>query len=277
MIWFWVILSIYILLGLIIFFLINSNLIPSRRHTGYSIEDADLEFIPSSDGKRKLAIWKQLISEDHPTVILLHGFSRDSGKMLKRAEVYKRIGFNIYYIDNLGHGRSSNYLFPSGIQYSFEVRHAIEYLKITNPILHGASMGAIASSYIAQKSPDVPKQIICEALPHDFDNLYPEMMRYMKLPLFLYPFMPWISRKIVWRQFKGLDINFEPWNISCPIFLIHSESDKMFDYKLHFDKIIEKLGEDKSVNYWLVPNAGHTRMDENPKYADMIYEYLLYN
>ncbi|MHA2250892.1 MAG: alpha/beta hydrolase family protein [Candidatus Kariarchaeaceae archaeon] len=262
---------IYLIFSIFVFFLVNSNIIPSRLFKQYQIDiPAELRYLQNP----KLAYWVAKQTDEEKNVVLLHGFTRNSGRMNKRAKIYWELGYNIYLIDNLGHGRSAFTLFPSGFQYSWEVRRIIAHEKITDPILHGVSMGAIATSYIAQKDPDIPKVIICEALPHNFDNLYDNMMRYMKIPVRLFFWIESVSRAIVWRKFKGKDATYNVKDISSPMLYLHSEEDKMFIPEIHYNGIIKDLQSKEIFETWLVPNASHTRMDQHPEYRDKLVNFL---
>lgn len=251
--------------------MLNSNILLFRRFAKYEIEvPATLKYMDNG----RIAYWEAIQTEEEKNVILLHGFTRNSGRMNSRANIYWKRGYNIYFIDNRGHGKSKSILFPSGFQYSFIVRKFIKEMNIKNPILHGASMGGIASAYVAQKEPGVVKFIICEALPYDFDNLYPDMMEFMKIPIALFPWMDWLSRKIVWRQFKGEDAEYNLTDINCPMFVINGAKDLMFKPEFHFDKIVNELGDRDNFSSWLVPNSRHTRMDGHPEYKEKLVEFI---
>ena len=180
-----VILFIYLILSIIVYFLTNSNVLPNRRSKEYKIGfNAELKYMPSVlNPSKKVAYWVAKQENSNKNVILLHGFTRTSKRMETRGGIYWDLGYNLYFVDNLDHGYSSNLLYPSGYRYALEVLKLIQYENIASPIIHGLSMGAIATSMIAQLEPEIPKAIICEALPYDFDNLYPELMRYLGLPL----------------------------------------------------------------------------------------------
>lgn len=262
----------YLVLSVIVFFLINSNVIPSRFLSNYQIDfPAELKFMNNP----KVAYWVAKQTDEDKNVILLHGFTRNSGRMNRRAKIYWDLGYNIYLVDNLGHGRSRFILFPSGFQYSWEVRKFIQQKNIQKPIIHGVSMGAIAAAYIAQKNPELCGSIICEALPYDFDNLYINMMNYMRIPSKLFIWIEPLSRAIVWRKFKGKDGSYDVKNISCPLFYIHGEEDKMFNPEDHYYRILEDLKDNGNFESWLVPEARHTRMDQNPQYKDKLIDYLM--
>lgn len=250
--------------------MVNSNLLPFRRFAKYEIDiPAKLKYMDSG-----IAYWEAIQTQEEKNVILLHGFTRNSGRMNYRATIYWERGYNVYFIDNFGHGKSKTILFPSGFQYSFIVRQFIKEMKLQNPILHGASMGAIASSYVAQKEPEIPKFIVCEALPHNFDNLYHEMMSFMKIPIKLFFWLDWLSRKIVWRQFKNKNAEYEVSDIKCPMMLIHGENDKMFRPEMHFERIIDELQGKDDFHSWLVPNSLHTRMDQNDNYKEKLITFI---
>ena len=84
-----IILAIYFGISVLIFFLINSNFIPSRRSGEYKISiPVKLKFFDNGD----TAYWEGKQSEDGRNVILLHGFTRNSSTMNRRAEIYWQLG-----------------------------------------------------------------------------------------------------------------------------------------------------------------------------------------
>lgn len=266
-----IILAIYFGISVLIFFLINSNFIPSRRSGDYKISiPVELKFFDNDD----TAYWEGKQLKDGKNVILLHGFTRNSSSMNKRAEIYWQLGYNIYLIDNRGHGKSKFILFPSGYQLSRVVRKFIKEKRIKSPILHGASMGGIAAAYVAQKEPNLVKAIVCEALAYDFDNLYIEIMKFMKLPSKLFFWMNWVSKKIVWRQFDPIDASYNLLDIKNPLFVIHGANDKMFRPEIHFEKTRNLLKDNDNFTSWLVPGSKHTRMDNHEDYKVKLIEFL---
>ena len=60
----------------------------------------------------KTAFWEAIQTEEDKNVILLHGFTRNSGRMNRRAKIYWERGYNVYFVDNRGHGRSKSSLWP---------------------------------------------------------------------------------------------------------------------------------------------------------------------
>ncbi|MDH5402482.1 MAG: alpha/beta hydrolase [Candidatus Heimdallarchaeota archaeon] len=251
--------------------MVNSNILPFRLFNQYQLQiPAKLHYL----SEPKLAYWKYIQSDKSKNVILLHGITRNSGKMNSRAKIYKKLGYNIYLIDNLGHGKSKYIPFPSGFGYHKQVLRVIQAENIENPILHGVSMGAIASSYLAQKQPNQCKMIICEALPYSFDNLYQNMLNYMHISYKHFPWLDYLSKKIVWPQFIDQDIQYRPASVSCPFYYINGEKDPMFKPETHFPKFQQKLNGSTTFQSWIVPDAKHSNMDNHQEYEHRLIQFL---
>lgn len=243
----------------------------------------ELNYIPSVlDKNKKIAYWevenrKQDITStnaENSTAIFLHGFTRNSATLDGRAQIYYNKGYSIIFIDNLGHGKSSNLLFPSGYRYAIETINIIKTLKIRDPLVHGVSMGGIAAVVIGQQNPNLCKAIICEAVAYTFDNMYKELQRYLKIPSFLFPGIDIISKKITWRQFKDMNLDYDITKVSIPVFLIHGEKDSLFKYEEHYNKIVELMSSREKFHSWLVPRSGHSKMHHHKKYEEKIGEFL---
>ncbi len=274
----------YLILYLIAFFFLNSNIIPMRRFKKHNFSMAvTLNYIPSAlDKSKKIAYWEvekrkqnsTSTNAENSTVILLHGFTRNSATLDKRAQIYYNKGYTIIFIDNLGHGKSSNLLFPSGYRYAIETINIIKTLKLRDPVVHGVSMGGIAAVIIGQQKPNLCKAIICEAVAYNFDNMYKELQRYLRLPSFLFPGIEIISKKIAWRQLKDMDLDYDITKVSIPLFLIHGKKDRLFKYEEHYNKIVELMSSRETFHSWLVPFSGHSKMHHHKKYEEKISEFL---
>jgi pimeloyl-ACP methyl ester carboxylesterase len=266
----------YIVVSFFVFIGLNTNVV--RRSKNYVVElPARLEYLENP----KLAVWIATEENRNKNVILLHGFTRNSGKMSKRGMMYWNRGYNVYLIDNLGHGKSGFTWFPSGIRYHIEVKRVIDKYKIDSPILHGVSMGAIAGSYISQKASHYCKLIVCEALPAHFNTLYRDLMRYFKIPYYPFFWVGKLSKLTIWKQFAKNplytiyeNLEYIPWEGQSPKILIHSDADKLFLPHKHFDLLVNHMKDNANFLHWLVPNASHSKMDLNPDYEEKLFHMI---
>ncbi|MHA2503316.1 MAG: alpha/beta fold hydrolase [Candidatus Kariarchaeaceae archaeon] len=270
--------SIYLLFSIFVYFMSNSNLVPKKKRQNYTIGfGAELRRTPSIiDPKLSLAYWVADQGGDK-SVILLHGFTRTSKRLEVRAEIYWDMGYNLYFVDNLGHGYSSNLLYPSGYRYGIEIAALIEKEGIDQPVLHGLSMGAIAASILTQTRPELVRALVAEALPIDFKNLYGQFLGYIHIPAALFPWIEWVSRKFNWKQFDKLGVteeDYRPWEVECPFLLIHSDADRLFDYRDHFIPISKRVQNNPNFKAWLAQDSGHTRMMNHPEYRNRVEEFL---
>lgn len=262
---------IYVIISIFVFFAVNSNIFLNRRFAKYDLKlNAELRFLEPDH----IAYWVAKNGDSTKNAIVLHGFTRNSSVVEGRAMIYWNLGYNVYLVDNASHGQSKSILFPSGFQYSWVVKEIIHKENISDPVIHGVSMGAIAAAYIAQKYPKIPKFIVCEALPNNFDNLYNELLQYMKVPTFLFFWVDWLSRKTVWRMFRDKDADYILTDIKCPMFYIHGKNDQMFKYEDHYNKTIQELNGKDNFESWLVPNSRHSAMNENPDFESRVIDFI---
>ncbi len=126
--------------------------------------------IHTEDGL-KLAAWKA----KHPvteamnikgTIIMFHGYAANRSDIIKEAEAFYKMGWNLVMVDFRAHGKSEGNLCSVGYFEAKDVKAAYDYVAATgdkNIVLWGASMGAVAITKTINDYASVePSKVILE-------------------------------------------------------------------------------------------------------------------
>lgn len=211
-------------------------------------------------------------------VILLHQYGGRSDFMVKQGKIYYELGFNLLFIDARSHGLSQFTRESNGVVYARDMIDIIQKEHIKDIFLHGVSFGGIAV-LIAIKL--IPKDIyirgiIVEAIPKDIKNIYKNNIKYSPLPYFLYFWFPNFMR-FRRKQFdwEGNSLDSILSQLTCPVMIIHSGSDKLYDPEIHFKTNKKAIANNKNGEAWLAPGMQHSHMNEHPEWESKVKSFVL--
>ena len=96
---------------------------------------------------RKIECWKIKLDSAKGTIVLFHGYGGEKSSMLDKAEVFRKLGYNILLVDFMGSGGSEGNQTTIGFLEAEQVRTCYQFLRRQgekNIYLFGTSMGAVA-------------------------------------------------------------------------------------------------------------------------------------
>jgi dipeptidyl aminopeptidase/acylaminoacyl peptidase len=235
---------------------------------GVQIEDIT---IPSFDGIRLRGWWIES-SRDAPTIVALHGVSKNRTDMMRVALLLNGAGFNVLILDGRAHGHSEGRYVTYGFHEQHDVRSAIDWLIAQKGIdgerigLVGESMGAAIALQAAARD----KRIRAVWADSPFASLLRVTQEYVsrltRLPVPVLSPLLWTTVKMA--NYRG---NFEAETVeparlaakvTCPVFIVHGTADQLIDPE-HSRNIYEALGGEKQI--WLVEGAAHARAAHRAK------------
>ncbi|MHA1941659.1 MAG: alpha/beta hydrolase [Candidatus Hodarchaeales archaeon] len=212
-------------------------------------------------------------STDSPkSIILLHGWGRNRGRMVSRAKIYGKKGFITILFSARDHGESDKEITGMSIvRFSQDLEACINWWG--KPVLIcGHSIGGGASILIGARNPLV-KGIIAESSPHRF----PFSLKYVYRPALrgLTPLLiPGITliTLFVFRRFLRKD--YSPIDnasrITKPTFIIHGKQDSIFPFKYS----IELKNKIKNSQIWTPEEGNHFNLETLPEYKTRIEKFL---
>lgn len=208
----------------------------------------------------KLECWYLPNKNAKGTIIMLHGYISSKDKMLDKAYLLHKMGYNIMLADFMGSGGSESNGVTIGYREAENVRDCYKYLQQKgedNIILFGISMGAAASMRAIKDYNIHPSILIIEA---PFGTLFNAVTN--RFDLVGAPYFPMAHLLVMWggiqhgfNAFTHSPIEYAK-HISCPTMILYGGKDKRVQLKEEKD-ILNNLQGPKQLKVY--PKAGHVR------------------
>lgn len=239
-----------------------SHLVRFIRQIGIQFEDIDF----LSFDQTRLRGWWMEAAAHAPTIIILHGLTKNRADVIRTVLVLRRAGFNILVFDGRGHGNSEGRNVTYGFYERFDVEAVIDGLVSHRKIdrnrigLAGESMGAAVALQVAATNPWI-QAVWADSSFSSLPCIAREwLQRLTGLPeAVLNPFL-WTSKKMA--NYRGrfdvesvAPVNLAP-HIRCPVFLVHGSADQLVK-RAHSESIYRALAGNREI--WIVEGARHAR------------------
>jgi pimeloyl-ACP methyl ester carboxylesterase len=234
-------------------------LTPPRLPVGHRPEDFGLEAetveLVSAAGT-KLHAWFVARPEPAPAVLVMHGWSGNSGFMLPIGKPLYDSGFHVMFLDGRSHGFSEYDPFTGMPKFAQDVESGLDWLKarpaVTSVALLGHSAGASAVLLAASRRPEVEAVVSVSAVAD------PRDMKWAILPKRWQ--QSYAEHMIRTAGFEDLDDHI-PVNrvgaIAAPIMLIHGGRDMVVGVE-HFENLAAARPDAETL---LLPEAGHASLE----------------
>jgi len=217
-------------------------------------------WIPSKKNKKLYAWWIPM-DTTAPTIIFVHGWGRNSQRMMTYLKKFCCKGFNLLAFDARSHGNSDADGYANLVKFAEDTLSAMDYLEKQSKIenkdfyLVGLSIGGAASIYAAARDPRVKKVITVGAFAH------PAVVMRKQFADHRIPYFPlvWLLFKYV-KIFQHLDLDViapekHIAKSTARFLLIHGEQDKTVPVNQGIR--LKKAAGDKA-DLWTIPGRGHS-------------------
>ena len=235
---------------------------------GVKVEDVT---IPSFDDT-KLFGWWLPASESAPTVIVIHGVTKNRTDVLRAVFILRQEGFNIRVFDGRAHGNSEGHYVTYGFYERRDVDAVADWLAREKQVdktrigLAGESMGAAIALQVAAHG----DWVRCVWADSPFASLrrvsHEFIQRATKLPNAVLNPVMWTARQMANYRGKFDVETIEPValasQIKCPVFLLHGTADQLISTE-HSLQIYDALQGDKEL--WIVEGIRHARAARHAK------------
>jgi len=244
---------------------------------GYDFQEIK---IPTKNEKYLYGWWvsaENPNNEKKPTIILIHGWSRNVDRMMPFIKKLHPVGYNLLAFDSRSHGKSDDDKYSSMVKFMEDIRSAIDFSEnqpntdIAKVGLLGLSIGGSASIYAATLDKRIKSAVTVGAFSHPKKVMGLEFKK-RKIPKF----------PIVWFVFKYMEYRIgakfndiaPAKNISksdAKFFLIHGSNDETVPL-LQADELY-RAGNPANVKLWKVEGKGHSDCNHHPKFWDKVLEF----
>lgn len=204
---------------------------------------------------------------DRPTVIALHGVTKNRTDMVRFALALGAAGINVLMFDGRGHGKSEGRFVTYGFYEKRDVEAAIDYVVKEKGVsdlrvgLAGISMGAAISLQVAAANRRV-SAIWTDSPFASLTRVSMERLRsWTRMPEHALRPVMWVAIKVAERrgrfEVRAVDPLSLASQISCPVYLIHGDKDAIIGVD-HSKNIFEALASAEK-HLWVIPGVAHGR------------------
>lgn len=236
--------------------------------------------IPTKNNKNLYGWWIPADNpnkEIKPTIILIHGWSRNVDRAMSYIKKLHPAGYNLLAFDSRCHGRSDDDKFSSMVKFMEDIRAAIDHSEElsdvdTNRIgVLGLSIGGAATIYAAALDKRIKSVVTIGAFSHPKKVMELEFKK-RKIPYF--PFVWIIFKYMEFRIGAKFDEIAPTKNIaksSANIFLIHGVDDITVPIE-QADELMT-AGNPNKVKLWKIEGKGHSDGNHHPEFWPKVLDF----
>ena len=220
------------------------------------------------------------IDNNDKSIVLVHGWGRNVGRMLPYIEVLHHAGFNLLTFDSRNHGSSDSDRYSTMLKFAQDIHAVVDFLErsycdssITLGVI-GLSIGGGAALYAASLDTRIMKLVTVGALGDPKTVIRSQLIRNRIK-----------SRIIQSLLFKYLEykigISFEelaPINrvqeIRAEMMIIHGENDEVVPVRQAHQ--LAENGNPDRIQLWVMPGRGHSDCHEHSDFWKSI-TYFFHN
>ncbi len=233
-------------------------------------------YIPAVDGGQLYGWWISA-KPDAPTLILIHGWSRNIGRVLPYIRHLHPQGYNLLAIDARNHGSSSKITAPTVGTFTEDLLAAVEYVAEKNAStrigLVGLSIGGGASIAAAGQDKRIQATVTVGAMAHPLELMKAHFVQ-RRIPSFfatsLFTYMR-LRYRIDYE--KIAPINHIP-NADGKILIVHGEDDETVPVA-HGQRLAST--NPRSATLWEIPAKGHSDCHRHPDFWARVDSFLSEN
>lgn len=214
-----------------------------------------------------------------PTLILVHGWSRNLGRMLRYIEHLHPLNYNLLAFDARHHGSSDLDNHASMYKFGQDIQAAIKYaqtrsIDVEQIGIIGLSIGGAGSVYAAAQESNIKAVVTVGAPAHPVDVMRREFQRHHLPGIFSWAMLKQIELKI------GVSYEvFAPVNniakARAKFLIIHGGADEVVlpsqGEKLH------AAAHPEQSELWRLPERRHSNCHHEPGFWDRINDFLQTN
>ena len=272
-----------LVVGLIFSFVIVHNFkVPSQTHHRTPMDEG-VEFeevnIPTKNNKKLFGWWINA-EEKAPSIILVHGWGRNVGRLMPYIKNLQGKGFNILGFDSRHNGNSDPDNFSSMIKFAEDISACIDFIEKKptaekgNIFLIGLSIGGAASIYAAANDFRI-KKIVTVGAPSNPAHVMALHIRKKHIPQ---PVI-WIAFRIIehriGKRFSEISSCKNIWKTKAQVLIIHGTADKVVPFS-QAEKILQSANPGQA-EIWAIEGKGHSNCHYEVGFWDRIIEFLFSN
>lgn len=244
----------------------------------YKIDFEEVRF-PTMNDKSLYGWWIPGTDPDgQPTIILVHGWSRNVERMLPYIRNLHGCGYNLLAFDARHHGSSDPDKFSSMLKFAEDISAAVDFVSQKENVdpdligVLGLSIGGAGTIYAAAHDDRIKAAVTVGAFAHPAEVMKLEFSR-RHFPY--YPFI-WLFFKYMEYRIGAKFDEIAPVNnisiVKAHILLIHGQNDQTVPVE-QGEHLYAVSNPDKT-EFWLQPDRGHSDCHRETGFWDRIDDFF---
>lgn len=280
----WILLGLILVLAVLVFGMSrvyrNQKIPHQTTPAAFGISFQEVRF--PTRGERQLYGWwipaQNAGSGVAPTIILVHGWSRNVERMLPYIRHLHPNGYNLLAFDSRNHGSSDADDHSSLLKFAEDIRAAIDFVEKQDRVdparigVIGVSLGGAAAIYAAAQDARITYLVTIGAFAH------PAKLMRLEFQKRHIPYFPLVALLFKYIQFR-IGAKFDqiaPVNniqkVQASIFLIHGSRDTVVP--LENGEALQRAGTPAKTRFWEVPEKGHSDCHTHPDFWQKVDAFL---
>lgn len=278
-----IILSVVVLISLVLgFVVVRSFKNPSQKHCK-TPADHNIKFeevsIATKNNKKLYGWW---IKEEKisPTIVLMHGWGRNVGRMMPYIKYFHSKGFNLLAFDSRNHGSSDKDDFSSMVKFAEDISACIDFIekrpcaKKNNVSLIGLSIGGAASVYAAAHDSRI-KKVVTVGAPSNPADVMALHIRKKHIPQpFIWVIFEFLQYKIG-KRFSEMAAQKNIFKTNAKVLLIHGTDDKVVPFSQA--ELLLNAANPGQAKLWAIDGKGHSNCHYEIGFWERILKFLKTN
>ena len=218
--------------------------------------------------------WSIAGKPEMPTLVLIHGWSRNVERVLPYIRHLHPLGYNLLAIDARNHGSSSPLVAPTVGTFTEDVLAAVNYLAEKNPSttlgLIGLSIGGGASIAAAGQDKRIQATVTVGAISHPTELMRAHFAQ-RHIPGFIVSSLFFYMRLRYGIDYERIAPLNHISNADGQILIVHGENDETVP--LAQGRALAAANP-TSARLWVVPAKGHSDCHLHPEFWQHVDEFL---
>jgi uncharacterized protein len=207
-------------------------------------------------------------------VVLAHGWSRNRGRMVRRARFFGALGYTTVLHSARDHGASSKHPLMNARRFSEDIEAVLDW--VGEPVLlYGHSAGSAGAILAAHRRPHQVRGLFMEASYADTETALMSLYRWVH-PLFgkyCGPIVIGTLRLIYGRDnMRQCSPEVLAEDLDMPVMLIHGAKDRRFP--LAFAQQLKAAFRNGNVEMFVAPESGHSDSSLDPAYGEAVEHFV---
>jgi pimeloyl-ACP methyl ester carboxylesterase len=207
-------------------------------------------------------------------VVLAHGWSRNRGRMVKRARLFAKLGYTTILHSARDHGASSKHPLMNALRFAEDIEAVLDW--VGEPVLlYGHSAGSAGAILAAHRRQHQVRGLFMEASYADTETALMSLYRWVH-PLFgkyCGPIVIGTLRLIYGRDnLRACSPEVLAEDLDMPVMLIHGAKDRRFP--LAFAQQLKAAFRNGNAEIFVAPEAGHSDSSLDPAYGGAVERFV---